>query len=93
MGDIPAILATLLRLEATMMSARGDITDRIGRVQDVVETMRDDITVNFARADRVGQVATGVSAEVRALCVEVSAMERQLRRLRTDFEELKRPRG
>ena len=65
------------------------VMDRIDRLQNLVEAMRDAIGVNFSGADRVEDVARGATREVQALAAEVSAMERQIRRLQADVQALK----
>ena len=85
-----SLRADFSRLEAGQVSLRVDVMDRIDRLQNTVEGMRDDIRVNFGASDRVGRIASGASEEVRALGAEVSAMERQIMRLRADVDELKK---
>ena len=78
------------QLEISLIAVRTDVMGRMDRLQDTVKSMRDDIIVNFGRADRVSLVAASASSEVRALGVEVSAMETQTLRLRGDLDEMRR---
>ena len=90
-------LAILLRLEAgqakledSQMTLRTDMIARFDRLQNALEAMRDDITVDFGHAYRVKRIAISASSEVRALGNEVAAMERQIQHLRRDVDELKK---
>ena len=92
MSDDP-VLAALARLEAGQAALRADLMERMDRLQNAILAMRDDITVNFGRADRTGHIARGASDEVRALGAEVAAMERQIRRLRSDLDDVRNASG
>jgi outer membrane murein-binding lipoprotein Lpp len=63
---------------------------RVDRLQNAVEAIRDDVGVNFGRADHAASIGMGVRAEVQAIATQVSAMERQILRLRTEMDELRR---
>ena len=99
MSDDP-VLTALARLEAgqaalraDLLAARADLMERMDRLQNAILAMQDDITVNFGRADRTGHIARGASDEVRALGAEVAAMERQIRRLRSDLDDVRNASG
>ena len=96
-ADLTLVKAGLTRLEArqtqleaSLVTVRTDVMDRTDRLQDTVKSMRDDVIVNFSRADRVSLIAGSASSEVRALGLEVSAMETQILRLRGDVDEIRR---
>src|SRR5712671_2472206 len=80
--------ALIKNLQAEATETRVAVMARIDRLQDLVERMREDISVNFGRADRAGDAALGMRREVEALGREVTAMERQIQRLQSDVREL-----
>jgi hypothetical protein len=73
-------------LRGEMAEMRTVVMARIDRQQNSIESIRDDVAVNFGRADR----AALVGEEVRAMATEMNAMQRQILRLRTDVEELRK---
>ena len=89
-ADLAGLGAGQGSLGADLARLRADVMDRIDRLQNTVEGMRDDIRVNCGASDRATRIASGASEEVRALGAEVSAMERQIMRLRADVDELKK---
>ncbi len=76
-------------LHAELGTLRGDVMARIDRVQDGVAGLRDDIVVNFGRADRVARHSRDTDDQVRALSDEVSSMQRQIQRLQSDVRTLR----
>jgi chaperonin cofactor prefoldin len=76
------------RLAEVVASNRADTMARIDRLQDLLVRTREDIAVNFGRADRAEDAALGVRRDVESLGREVSAMERQIQRLQADVQEL-----
>ena len=62
---------------------------RMDRLENAVNGIRDDITENMARADRVHVAADNTRDEVRLLGEQVNAMERQIQRLQTDMRQIK----
>lgn len=94
MSDDP-ILAALARLEAGLtrveagqVSLRADVMGRIDRLQNVVEAMRDDISVNMAAASTALDRTRSTRFEVENTTETLVAMNRQIMRLRTSVEEL-----
>jgi predicted nucleic acid-binding Zn-ribbon protein len=95
--------AALERLETGQTKLRADLMARIDRLQDTVETIRGDITVNFGRADQVQRIASNLRDDLRALYGVVSGgrdelhalsevvngMERQVRRLQSEVQTLR----
>ena len=95
--------SALERLDTGQTQLRMDLTARIDRVQDTVETIRGDISVNFGRADQVQRIASnlrddlralhGVAErgrdEVHALSVVVNGIERQVRRLHSEVQTIR----
>jgi predicted nucleic acid-binding Zn-ribbon protein len=73
---------------AALTETRAAIMDRIDRLQNLLGLLRDDIGVNFGRADRAVDAALGVRREVEALGREVTAMERQIQGLQSQVREL-----
>jgi hypothetical protein len=80
------VMARIDRQQDAIAEMRGEIMARIDRQQNSIESIRDDVAVNFGRADR----AALVGEEVRAMATEMNAMQRQILRLRTDVEELRK---
>jgi methyl-accepting chemotaxis protein len=82
---------------------RADLMARMDRLQDAITAIRDDITVNFGRADHVQRNTDNARLELRALYEivagvrgelvtqngVVSGMERQIQRLQTDVRALR----
>jgi chromosome segregation ATPase len=85
-----AVATQLADLGAELVSTRTGIMGRVDRLQNGVEAVRDDVAVNFGRADHAASIGKGVREEVRAIATQVSAMERQILRLRTEMDELRR---
>jgi len=85
-----AVAAKLTDLRSELISTRTGIMGRVDRLQNAVEAVRDDVAVNFGRADHVASIGKGVREEVQAIASQVSAMERQILRLRTEMDELRR---
>lgn len=70
---------------------RGDLMARLDRQQDAITAIRDDIAVNFGRADRAIDYAKSLRTEFDDLTREVAAMERQIQRLQTEVRQLQGP--
>jgi len=77
------------RLEEGQVKLRVELMGRMDRLQDVITGLREDVAVNFGRADKAELAAHNVREEVRALGEVVSAMHRQIQRLQTDVRHLK----
>src|SRR5438105_99065 len=75
-------------IEHAATETRAAIMDRIDRLQNLLGLLRDDIGVNFGRADRAVDAVLGVRREVEALGREVTAMERQIQGLQSQMREL-----
>lgn len=90
-------------IEAGQIKLRTELSMRIDRLQEAVVHMKDDITVNFGRADYAQRLAAGLREDMRAfggaiergrgeviaLSEVMSAMERQSRRLVTLVESVR----
>lgn len=88
-GGLERLDGAMERLGSALVQLRTDVMERIDRLQDTVTGMRDDIGVNFARADRAVDAAADNARQIELLGREVSAMERQIQRLQTDVRTLK----
>jgi hypothetical protein len=77
--------ADMMQFRADMDRLRIDVMGRMDRLPSVFSGMQQDITVNFAAADRAERIARNaadsVRDEMRAVVDQVSAMERQIRTL------------
>lgn len=74
---------------AQLTAVRVEVMARLDRLQETVTAIRDDISVNYGRADKAEMVAQHAREEVRALSEIVSGMGRQIQRLQTVIEELR----
>lgn len=88
-ADVSKMRAELEKVGTELGTLRVDAMARMDRIQDAVSGLRDDIVVNFGRADRVARHARSTDDQVRALADEVSAMERQIQRLQSDVRTLR----
>lgn len=86
---ISDVLSAIAAHRAETDKLRVDVMDRIDRLQNAVTAIGDDISVNFARADRAVDAAQANARQIEALSREVSGMERQIQRLQTDVRALK----
>jgi phage shock protein A len=77
------------KLERGHERLRVDLMARMDRLDNAITAIRDDITVNMARADRAHEVADSTRSELRLLGEQVNAMERQIQRLQTDVRQIK----
>ena len=77
------------KLERGQDRLRVDLMERMDRFDNALTSIRDDITVNMARADRAHEVADNTRREVQLLGEQVNAMVRQIQRLQTDVRHLK----
>jgi len=68
---------------------RADVMERADRLENRLNAVRDDIATNFGRADRVEQKAEAIGEQVRLLGAELTAMQRQIQRLKADVAELR----
>ena len=77
------------KLERGHERLRVDLMERMDRFDNALTSIRDDITVNMARADRAHEAADNTRREVQLLGEQVNAMVRQIRRPQTDVRHLK----
>ena len=82
------ILAALRTLQAGQDDLRAAMMDRMGRLENKLTSIRDDIGVNMHRADRVQEANDGTRNELRALGEVVMGMGRQIHRLQTRVDQL-----
>lgn len=76
-------------LQTDQDSLRVELMARLDRLQDAVNTLRDDIGVNFWATDRVRKGLDDARVERIAMGKQMSAMERQIMRLQTEVRILK----
>lgn len=86
---IQDVLAAIADLRGELTQLRVDVMARMDRLQDTVTGMRDDIAVNFVRADRAVDAAEANARQVEILGREISGMQRQIQRLQSDVRTLK----
>jgi uncharacterized coiled-coil DUF342 family protein len=79
----------LKRIEAGQTKIRGDVMERIDRLEDAVTGIRNDLTVTFGAADSVRRPHNNTRDETRDPGESVSALYRKLARLETQMRELK----
>ncbi len=91
-----AILAAIERLSAgqdqtrrELAQTRADIMERIDRLQQAVGQVRGEVVVNFGHADRIERIAQSARDEGRILAETVRVMQRQIKLLQTDLEQLR----
>jgi len=77
------------RMQASFGGFRADVMERMGRLQNALTLIRDDIAVNFGASSAVKLANDNTREELRALGDVVSAMHRQIQRLQTDVRELR----
>lgn len=87
-ADVADLRIRIDRLEADVASVKADahatrsaIMDRIDRLQNTIDQLRSEMTVNWAMADTAIKKARGNQDEVREVYDLVSSMQRQIRLL------------
>ncbi len=86
MSDETPTLADVLLAIAAL---RSDLMARLDRHEDRLTAIREDIGVNFGRADRAVDAVKSVRTELDHLSTEVAAITRQMRRMQTELREIK----
>lgn len=80
-------------LRGELAQTRTEMTTRMDRMQDAITALRDDVNVNYQRANRAEDVAQkgidGMQSVYRHLSEEVAGMHRQIRRLQADVRMLR----
>jgi hypothetical protein len=77
------------RLETKQDTMRGDIMDRIDRLQHTVDETRDEVAVNFGNTHRVERAARAAIDDGRITMDILRAMQRQIARLQTDMAQMR----
>ena len=78
-----------LRTEATTF--RTQVMDRFDRIEGRLTELRDDVTVNMGAASTALRQHKEARTEVLDLMETMTVIHRQVRRLRTEMDELKKP--
>ncbi len=86
--DMTTLQTGMTTLRTDMTKLRVDLMERMDRLGDQIISIREDITVNMGAADSVRTANEGTKAELRALGEMVFTMNRQMRPLQTQVEEL-----
>ena len=73
-----------------MVQFRTEVMGRFDRVEDRLTEMRDDVTVAMGAATTALRQHKEVRVEVLELVETMTAIHRQVRRLRTDVDEMKK---
>jgi chromosome segregation ATPase len=81
MSDDP-ILAAIAQL-------RTDVMGSLERLNNAVTGIRDDIAVNYYRAERAQTAADSTHDEQRQMGTEIAAMWRQIKRLESQVREIR----
>lgn len=87
-GDVDGLHTKFDGLHSELTSVRSAVMDRIDRVQNSVERLRSDMTVNWATADTAIKNARAHQDEVRQMYDLFSAMQRQIQVLSTRVDDL-----
>jgi septal ring factor EnvC (AmiA/AmiB activator) len=83
-----ALRGELGQLRGELGQLRGDLMARLDRHEDRLTAIREDIAVNFNRADRAVDAVKGLRTELDHLSTEFAGMTRQVRRLQTQLDEI-----
>jgi len=86
MSDESPTLADVLLAIAAL---RSDLMARLDRHEDKLTAIREDIGVNFGRADRAIDAVRGLRTELDHLSTEFASMTRQMRRMQTELREIR----
>lgn len=85
-GRLERLEAGQVRLETSFIRVRADLMERIDWLQHTVDLVKD---VNYGASDRTERIAKGASDETRAPGEIVRAMQRQIKQLQSDVEQLR----
>lgn len=85
---IDAVGATTTRLEARLDRVRGDVMDRIDRLQDGLTQLTEGMIVDLGAAERAEQIAKSSSEETRTLGQQMTRMVRRIRRVEEAVKRL-----
>jgi hypothetical protein len=80
----------LITLREDQTSLRVGLMERMDRLQNILNSIRDDVTVSMGRGDHAERIALHTREELRTLSEVVSAMHKQIAHLQTQMRE---PRG
>ena len=94
-AEIGRLWGEIGALRSENVATRTAIMDRIDRVQDAVEQLRNEMKVNWATADTAIRRIRGAEDEARGLYDLIAAMQREIQTLaaRVDGMELRRSGG
>lgn len=77
-------------LRAELHQVRAQIMERVDRLSDEFKATRDDITVNFGRADKAERIAKNAADETQAAWDQMRAIERLVHNLAGRLADLER---
>src|SRR5258708_6913941 len=77
------------RIDASLKALRVNLMARMDRLQNAVDSVREDLTVNYGASDRAERAARSAIDDNRALADIVRIMQRQIGKLRTDLDQLR----
>jgi chromosome segregation ATPase len=80
-------------LAGALLRVRGEIMDRIDRLQETVELVRSDARVNWATADTAINRARNTREDIDDLQKQIAAMERRYQTLASVVDGLRNPDG
>ena len=74
---------------AELGRTRGDIMERVERLEDAVNRIRDDVAVNMGALEGVERANHNTRADVRTLQEQMSIMGKQIKQLQTEMREVR----
>ncbi len=96
--QVGSLRTGLGKLSIELAAVRADVMGRIDRLQERLESVRDDLVVNLGQAQRAEQIALNVREETRneqkefrLLAEQVSGLQRAIFRINTRLDQLDKP--
>jgi hypothetical protein len=89
--SIEELRASVEKLTLEQLKTRSELMARIDRLQETVELVRDDVTVNWATANTAINRARNSREDVDDLQRQISAMERRYQTLASLVDGLRKP--
>jgi uncharacterized coiled-coil DUF342 family protein len=90
-ASVDVLRASVERLSLEQPKTRSELMARIDRLQETVELVRDDLTVNWATANTAINRARNSREDVDDLQKQISAMERRYQTLASLVDGLRKP--
>jgi len=87
--ELIKIREDVAKLREDQTSLRVGLMERMDRLQNILNSIRDDVTVSMGRGDHAERIALHTREELRTLSEVVSAMHKQIATLQTQVRELR----